>query len=179
MACILPPLHPLYIYLCNPLHPLDDFIGKRRGYDRPDAQPNPPHICQTPLHVYYSRSEFTPENLQKKRRAFLNRKSALRVMGDGRHGNGAKYFASLFHCWCYNPVVIFSLCLLAHAYHVGLSWQKNASLDVTVLFLTQVGKLVCSNSDSNKEVIRDQQLLGSHGGRNYGENLEIGSNSEK
>ena len=35
--------------------------------------------------------------------------------GDGMGGNGAKVFASLFHCWYYNPVAIFSLWLLAHA----------------------------------------------------------------
>ena len=36
-------------------------------------------------------------------------------------------------------------------------------------------KLVCSNSDSNKKVIREQQRLGG----DYGEHLAIGGNCEK
>ena len=63
-------------------------------------------------------------------------------------------FSYPFHCWYYNPVAIFSLCLLAHAYHVEFKLVK--FLDVTVLFLMYMEKLVCSNGDSNKETIREQ-----------------------
>ena len=50
----------------------------------------------------------------------------IRFEGDGygRDGNGAKYFAYVFQCWYYNPVVILSLCLLAHAYHVEFKLVK-------------------------------------------------------
>ena len=56
--------------------------------------------------------------------------------GYGRGGNGAIFFASLFHCWYYNPVTTFSLYLLAHDYHVAFQLVKKfSSLDVTVVFL--------------------------------------------
>ena len=44
----------------------------------------------------------------------------LSIKGDGdiRDGNITKVFESIFHFWCDNPVVVFSLPLLAHAYHV-------------------------------------------------------------
>ena len=81
--------------------------------------------------------------------------------GGGRDGNGVKVFASHFHCWCHNPVATFSLCLFAHAYNVAFqSVQKFSSLDVTVVFLMQMDKLVCSNIDSKQEVIREKQQLG-------------------
>ena len=56
--------------------------------------------------------------------------------GDGRDGNDAKNFASIFCCKYNNPVDIFSLLLLAHAYHVVFHLvKKNPLLDVTVVFL--------------------------------------------
>ena len=47
---------------------------------------------------------------------------------------GAKTFEYLFHCWQYNHVVILSLCLLAHAYHMAFQFVKKSSLYVDVLF---------------------------------------------
>ena len=61
MACILPLFSPLCVSMCIPPPPPEGFIGERRGYDHPDAQPNPPHIFQTLLPVYHSSSEFIPE----------------------------------------------------------------------------------------------------------------------
>ena len=46
----------------------------------------------------------------------------------------------------------------------NLSWRKISYLDVTVFFLMYMDKLVCRNSDSNNEVIREQYLLGNDGG---------------
>ena len=63
-------------------------------------------------------------------------KISLKGDGNGRDGNGAKFFASLFQCWHYNPVAILSLCILAHAYHVEFQMaKKKPSLNVTVVFL--------------------------------------------
>ena len=64
---------------------------------------------------------------------------------DVRRGNGDKLFSSLFHCWYYNPVAIFSL--------YGISVGEKKFLGVTVLFLMYMDKLVCSKSDINQEVI--------------------------
>ncbi len=56
---------------------------------------------------------------------------------------GAQVFASLFHCWCNNPVSTFSLCLLARAYDLAFALVKKFSqLEVTVGFLMQIDKLV-------------------------------------
>lgn len=56
---------------------------------------------------------------------------------------GASVFASLFECWCNNPVSTFSLCLLARAYDLAFAVVKKFSeLDVTVGFLMQIDKLV-------------------------------------
>ena len=67
------------------------------------------------------------------------------------------FFAYLFHCWCYNPVAIFYLCLFAHAYHVEFQMvNKFSYLEVTEVFLMHMEKLVCSNSNSNQEEIRKQ-----------------------
>ena len=71
--------------------------------------------------------------------------------GDGRDGNGAKIFASLFNLWFYKPVSAFSIFLLAYAYHVVFQFMKKySSLGVTVVFLIYIDKLFCSNSDINK-----------------------------
>ena len=40
---------------------------------------------------------------------FSEQQFSLKGGGDGRGGNGAKVFASLFHFWCYNYFTIFSL----------------------------------------------------------------------
>ena len=48
---------PLYDLL-----PVENFICDRCESARIDSQPNPPHICQTSLPVYHSRSEFLPKN---------------------------------------------------------------------------------------------------------------------
>jgi len=56
---------------------------------------------------------------------------------------GAQVFASLFHCWCNNPVSTFSLCLLARAYDVAFALVKKFSeFEVTVGKLMQIDKLV-------------------------------------
>lgn len=56
----------------------------------------------------------------------------------------SKIFATIFHCWCHNPVATFSLCLLAKAYDVSFALVKRFSEmeDVTVGFLMQIDKLV-------------------------------------
>lgn len=56
---------------------------------------------------------------------------------------GARVFASLFHCWSNNPVSTFSLCLLARAYDLAFALVKKFSrLEITVGFLMQIDKLV-------------------------------------
>ena len=62
--------HGLYLatitsLVCIPLYkllPLVNFICNRRGFASPDAQYNPPQICQTPLPVHHSRTKLTPRN---------------------------------------------------------------------------------------------------------------------
>jgi vacuole morphology and inheritance protein 14 len=58
--------------------------------------------------------------------------------------DGPKVFATLFRCWCHNPVATFSLCLLAQAYDLSFALVKRFSQmeDVTVGFLMQIDKLV-------------------------------------
>lgn len=53
-------------------------------------------------------------------------------------------FATLFHCWCHNPVATFSLCLLAQVYDLSFALVKRFAEmeDVTVGFFMQVDKLV-------------------------------------
>ena len=76
-----------------------------------------------------------------------------------------KKISFLFNCWCYKPIATFSLCLLAHNYHVAFQLVKTfPSLVVTVVFLVQMYKLVCRNIYSNQESIREKQQLGSDGG---------------
>lgn len=56
---------------------------------------------------------------------------------------GARVFASLFHCWSNNPVSTFSLCFLARAYDLAFALVKRFSrLEITVGFLMQIDKLV-------------------------------------
>jgi vacuole morphology and inheritance protein 14 len=58
--------------------------------------------------------------------------------------NGGQVFATLFHCWCHNPVSTFSLCLLAQAFDLSFALVKRFSDmdDITVGFLMQMDKLV-------------------------------------
>ena len=53
-------------------------------------------------------------------------------------------FATLFHCWCHNPVATFSLCLLAKAYDLSFALVKRFSdmENISVGFLMQIDKLV-------------------------------------
>jgi vacuole morphology and inheritance protein 14 len=53
-------------------------------------------------------------------------------------------FATIFHCWCHNPVATFSLCLLAKAYDLSFELVKRFSEmeDISVGFLMQLDKLV-------------------------------------
>lgn len=56
---------------------------------------------------------------------------------------GARVFASLFHCWSNNPVSTFSLCLLARAYDLAFALVKKFSeLEVTVGLLMQLDRLI-------------------------------------
>lgn len=60
-----------------------------------------------------------------------------------RNDDGATVFASLFHCWCHNPISTFSLCLLAQAHNLSFALIKRFSdLEVTVGLLMQIDKLV-------------------------------------
>ena len=111
--------------------------------------PFSPHLQKSTACVpLYNRSppwEFVEEEEKKS-----EQKLKFKGGGDGRDGNGANIFASIFHFWCYNPVAILSLGLLAHAYHVEFKLVKKfSSMDVTVV------QLACSNSDRNQEAIRD------------------------
>ena len=94
MDCISPPFTPLHVSLCIPLSFLEYFIGEIRGYDNPDAQPNPPNTYQNPLPVYNSISEFTPDNFWIRGEKY---EQVISFKGDSdrRNGNGAKYIASL------------------------------------------------------------------------------------
>ena len=58
--------------------------------------------------------------------------------------DGPKVFATLFRCWCHNPVATFSLCLLAQAYDLSFALVKRFSQmeGVSVGFLMQLDKLV-------------------------------------
>ena len=90
-------------------------------------------------------------------RGISEQKISLKGDGDGRDGNGAKVFASLFHYWYYYPVANFSLCLLSHAYHVAFQLVKKvSSLDANVFFLRYMGKLLFINSYSNQYEIGGQ-----------------------
>jgi len=53
-------------------------------------------------------------------------------------------FATLFHCWCHNPVATFSLCLLSKTYDLSFALVKRFSdmEDISVGFLMQIDKLV-------------------------------------
>ena len=53
-------------------------------------------------------------------------------------------FATIFHCWCHNPVATYSLSLLAQAYDLSFALVKRFSEmeDVSVGFLMQLDKLV-------------------------------------
>ena len=86
----------------------------------------------------------------------MNRKPSLRVvMTEGMEM--VPKIGSLFNCWFYNPVTIFSLCLFAHAYHVVFQLVKKFSyLYLTVVFCMYMDRLVCSNIDINKEAIREK-----------------------
>ena len=70
---------------------------------------------------------------------------------------GAKVFVYLFHFWYSNPIAIFSLRLLAHAYHLEFQLvRKFSSMNVTVFLLTYMDRLLFSNYDSNQEVTGEQ-----------------------
>jgi len=77
--------------------------------------------------------------------AVVSRSSSYR-RGSGKYyakNEGARVFASLFHCWSNNPVSTFSICLLARAYDLAFALVKKFSeLEITVGFLMQIDKLV-------------------------------------
>ena len=78
-----------------------------------DAQPNSPHIFQTPQPSYNSSSwcYFLWEFVDEEEKCSEQHVS---LAGDGnvRYGNGAKVFASLLRWWWHNHVFNFYLCLL-------------------------------------------------------------------
>jgi len=52
-------------------------------------------------------------------------------------------FATLFRCWCHNPVSTFSLCLLGQAYDLSFSLVKRfAEVEISVGLLMQLDKLI-------------------------------------
>lgn len=54
-----------------------------------------------------------------------------------------KVFATLFKCWCHNPVATFSLCLLGQAYDLAFSLiKKFSSVEISVGLLMQLDKLI-------------------------------------
>ena len=61
-----------------------------------------------------------------------------------------------------SPFSPYEFLLMTNMWH--LIRRKKLSMYVTVFFIMYIEKLVCSNSDSNQEVIREQQQLGG----NYG-----------
>ena len=86
----------------------------------------------------------------------MNSKSALRVMVMEGMEMVSNVFASIFNCWSYNPVISFYLCLISHVYRGAFQLVKKcSSLDVTVVLLMYMDKLVCSNSDIDQELIKD------------------------
>lgn len=76
---------------------------------------------------------------QEDTRRYRNRHAAGVPVTDG-----PKVFATLFRCWCHNPVATFSLCLLAQAFDLSFALVKRFSEmeDVSVGFLMQIDKLV-------------------------------------
>jgi vacuole morphology and inheritance protein 14 len=77
---------------------------------------------------------------QEDQRRYRNRYQ----VADSSTSDGPKVFASLFRCWCHNPVATFSLCLLAQAFDLSFALVKRFSQmeDVSVGFLMQIDKLV-------------------------------------
>ena len=130
-------LATIYYLVCIPVYPphLYIFIGVRRGYTCPVAQPNPPQIRRSPLPMYYSVSYSHPENLYRRRIIYLNSKSYLRVI----MMEGVAIFPKLFISLTLLVLQTcrhFLLCLIAHAYHVEFQLViKFLPLDVTVVFL--------------------------------------------
>ena len=47
-----------------PPPPLEGFIVERCGSNCPDTQPNPLHLCQTPMHVYHFSLELPLRNFR-------------------------------------------------------------------------------------------------------------------
>ena len=91
-------------------------------------------------------------------------KISLKGDSDGKYGIGSKSFECLFHCWYYKPVVIFSLYLLYHAYHVSFQLVENiSSLDVTVVLLMYTKK------KSVTILIETSKQLGSNISNDWGE----------
>jgi vacuole morphology and inheritance protein 14 len=88
------------------------------------------------LRSILAKSLMPPED----QRRFRNRYQAVEVAA----GDGPKVFASLFRCWCHNPVATFSLCLLAQAFDLSFAVVKRFSQmeDISVGFLMQIDKLV-------------------------------------
>ncbi len=76
---------------------------------------------------------------QEDTRRYRNRNSTGTPVPDG-----PKVFATLFRCWCHNPVATFSLCMLAQAFDLSFALVKRFSEmeNVTVGFLMQIDKLV-------------------------------------
>ena len=166
MDSILPQLPPLCGSLYTPhppTHPiLRDFVCGRPGSDHPDTQHHPPHTCWTPLHVYHSKSELSPENLYWKRRSDLNIKSALRVIMMEGMAMVPKnlHLSSSTGATTLLPLSPYAFLLMPNMWH--FSWWKKFHLWMWQWsYFVYMDKLVYINSDSCQEAIRENQQLGS------------------
>jgi vacuole morphology and inheritance protein 14 len=65
-------------------------------------------------------------------------------VGDIQSPASGDVFATIFHCWCHNPVATFSLALLARTYDLSFALVRRfaETEDVCVGFLMQLDKLV-------------------------------------
>ena len=84
----------------------------------------------------------------------MNRKSAYRVIVTEAMEMAPKTFhlSSTAGTTILSPFISMPPCSCLQC---GISVVENISLDVTVLFSMYIDKLLCSNSDRNKEAIRD------------------------
>ena len=84
-------LSPCADPFCMPPPTLEICVGKICGSTCPYTQTNPTHIFQYPLLVYKYISESPPDNLYYEHQFSLKSDNYRRV------GNGANFFASIFH----------------------------------------------------------------------------------
>ena len=159
MTCILQTLPHLCGQMCTPPHQKVSYVT--------DVNLNVQNInlillTSSKLHCLCTiLLRDTAWEFQEEEEKIYEQQISLKADDDVRYGNGAKVFESLYYC-CYQKLVTnFSLCFLAHAYHVAFHQAKTfLSLCMTVVFLMLMDKLACSNSDRNQEVIKEKQQQG-------------------